>query len=116
VPPIRVSGCTGRCETSRRRVATGNLVFDAQGNPNAVFVIKTGSTLTTAASAVVQFANGAQACNVYWQIGSSATFGATNTFAGTVAALTTITVGAGGTFAGPLLAHPAPLGSARVEA
>ena len=47
----------------------------------------------------------AQACNVYWQVGSSATFGATNTFAGSVVALTTITVGAGGTFAGPLMAR-----------
>ena len=83
---------------------TGTLTLDGQGNPNAQFIFKFGTTLTTAASAIVLLTNGAQACNVYWRIGSSATFGATNTFLGTVVAAVTITVGAGGTFDGPLLA------------
>jgi len=84
---------------------TGTVNLDGQGNPNARFIFKFGSTLTTAASSGVTFANSAQACNVYWQVGSSATMGATNTFAGSVVALTSITVGAGGTFAGPLMAR-----------
>ena len=81
---------------------TGTVTLDAQGNPNAQFIFKFGSTLTTAASAAVTLVNGAQACNVYWRIGSLATFGDNNTFAGSVLALTSIRVGTGGSFAGPL--------------
>jgi Ice-binding-like len=52
---------------------TGALTLDAQGDPNAVFVFQAGSTLTTASGSHVNLVNGAQACNVFWQIGSSAT-------------------------------------------
>jgi hypothetical protein len=94
------------CYTSSGAFSTGTLTLDGQGNPGAMFVFKFGSTLTTAASAVVAYTGGAQPCGTYWQVGSSATFGATNTFAGTVAALTSIDVGAGpGTYAGGLLAR-----------
>src|SRR5580692_8432651 len=44
----------------------GSLTLDAQGNSNAIFVIKTGGALTTAASANVNLINGAVACNVFW--------------------------------------------------
>lgn len=94
------------CYTSSGAFGTGTLTLDGQGNPGAMFVFKFGSTLTTAASAVVAYTGGAQPCGTFWQVGSSATFGATNTFAGTVAALTSISVGAGpGTYAGGLLAR-----------
>lgn len=94
------------CYTSSGAFSTGTLTLDGQGNPGAMFVFKFGTTLTTAASAVVAYTGGAQPCGTYWQVGSSATFGATNTFAGTVAALTSISVGAGpGTYAGGLLAR-----------
>lgn len=94
------------CYTSSGSFGTGTLTLDGQGNPGAMFVFKFGTTLTTAASAVVTYTGGAQPCGTYWQVGSSATFGATNTFAGTVTALTSITVGAGpGTYAGGLLAR-----------
>jgi len=94
------------CYTSSGTFGTGTLTLNGQGNPGALFVFKYGTTLTTSASAVVAYTNGAQACGTFWQIGSSATFGATQTFGGTVVALTSISVGAGAsTFAGGLLAR-----------
>ncbi|HCI05361.1 TPA: DUF3494 domain-containing protein, partial [Patescibacteria group bacterium] len=61
---------------------TGTLTLDAQGDPNAIFVFKTASTLITAGSSNVSLINGAQACNVFWQVGSSATLGANSVFKG----------------------------------
>lgn len=74
---------------------TGTLTLDAGGNPNAVWIFQMGSTLTTAASSVVSVINGGSAANVFWQVGSSATLGATSTFAGTILAQASITVGGG---------------------
>lgn len=45
---------------------TGNLILDAQGDPDAIFIFKFGGAFTTAASASVTLINGAQALNVYW--------------------------------------------------
>ncbi|WP_326823064.1 ice-binding family protein [Streptosporangium sp. NBC_01756] len=84
---------------------TGNLTLDAQGDPNAVFIFQTASTLITAAASTVTLTGGAQACNVFWQVGSSATLGATTDFAGDILALTSITVGSGVTVDGRTLAH-----------
>ncbi|TKA76791.1 hypothetical protein B0A55_05837 [Friedmanniomyces simplex] len=74
---------------------TGILTLDGQGDPNAVFVFQFGSTLTTATAAAVVLINGAQACNVYWQVGSSATLGTATVFAGIVVAEASITVTTG---------------------
>ena len=60
---------------------TGTLTLDAQGDSNAVFVIQVGSALTTAVNSHVNLIGGAQAANVFWQIGSSATLGTSSTFA-----------------------------------
>jgi hypothetical protein len=92
------------CFTSSAAMATGTLTLNAGGNPSAQFIFQIGTTLTTAASAVVVLTNGAQAGNVFWQIGTSATFGAANTFLGTVVALTSISVGTTGTY-DALFAH-----------
>ena len=67
---------------------TGPLTLDAQGDPNAQFVFEIGSTLTTAAASSVVLINGASPCNVYWQVGSSATLGTTTAFQGNLMALT----------------------------
>ena len=61
---------------------TGALTLDAQGDPNAQFVFEIGSTLTTASASSVVLINGASPCNVYWQVGSSATLGTTTAFQG----------------------------------
>jgi len=59
---------------------------------NGVFIFKIGSTLTTASGSSVLLNNGAQACAVYWQVGSSATLGAATQFQGNLMALTSITM------------------------
>src|SRR5665811_812299 len=84
---------------------TGALTLDAGGNPSAVFVFQAGSTLTTASASVVNLVNDAQACNVFWQIGSSATLGTNSNFRGSILALTSITATTGATIEGRLLAR-----------
>jgi Ice-binding-like len=84
---------------------TGTVTLDGQGDPGAVFILQTGSTLTTASGSVVNLINGAQACNVFWQVGSSATLGTGSTFAGNIIALTSVTVTTGVTVAGRVLAR-----------
>lgn len=81
------------------------LTLDAEGDADAVFIFKTGSTLTTGAGSTVSLINGASACNVFWQIGSSATLGTGTTFAGNILALTSITDDGGATVNGRLLAR-----------
>ena len=76
---------------------TGTLTLNGEGNPNAVFIFQIGSTLTTAPASTVSLINGAQACNVYWQVGSSATLGTTTTFRGSILALTSIALQTGAT-------------------
>ncbi|MEU4877502.1 ice-binding family protein [Streptomyces sp. NPDC021608] len=84
---------------------TGDLILDAGGNPNAVWVFQIPEALTTATSSRVLLTNGASACNVFWQIGSSATLGTTSTFVGTIMALTSITVTTGTNIEGRALAR-----------
>jgi hypothetical protein len=84
---------------------TGALTLNAAGDPNAVFVFQAGSALTTASGSQVVLINGAQACNVFWQIGSSATLGTGSSFKGTILALTSITVTTGTTVEGRVLAR-----------
>jgi hypothetical protein len=82
----------------------GALTLDAQGNADAVFIFRASTTLTTGTSSSVLLTGGAQACNVFWQVGSSATLGATSTIAGHVIALTSISTGLGSTVNGQLIA------------
>jgi hypothetical protein len=84
---------------------TGPLTLDAQGDPNAQFVFEIGSTLTTAGASSVVLVNGASPCNVYWQVGSSATLDTTTSFQGNLMALTDITLNNGATVIGRMLAR-----------
>jgi hypothetical protein len=84
---------------------TGTLTLDGEDNPDAVFVFQAGSSLTTAPSSRVSLINGAQACNVYWQIGSSATLDTDTSFVGTIIALTSITILTRASVEGRLLAR-----------
>ena len=86
---------------------TGTLTLDGQGNPNAVFVFKIGSTLTTASNSAVTLIGSAQASNVYWQVGSSATLGTGTAFRGNIVALQSITLNSGATLSGRALARNA---------
>lgn len=82
----------------------GNLILDGQGNSSAVFIFRSDSTLITGTSSTVTLTGGAQACNVFWQIGSSATLGASSTISGHVIALASISTGLGSTVTGQLIA------------
>jgi len=82
-----------------------HVTLNAQGNPNAVFIFQIGSTLITGSGTSVSLVNGAQACNVFWQVGSSATLGTGTSFVGTVMASASITANTGATIHGRLLAR-----------
>jgi hypothetical protein len=84
---------------------TGTLTLDAQGDPNAVFVFQAASTLITASASRVALVNGASACNVFWQIGSSATLATNSVFVGTILALTSVTATTGASVTGRLFAR-----------
>ncbi len=84
---------------------TGTLTLDAQGDPNAVFVFQTASTLITASTSTVAMINGGSPCNVFWQVTSSATLATNSVFVGTVLALTSITAATGAVITGRLLAR-----------
>jgi uncharacterized repeat protein (TIGR01451 family) len=84
---------------------TGALTLNAGGDANAVWVFKTGSTLVTASNASVLLTNGGQPCNVFWQVGSSATLGTTTSFVGNILALTSVTLTTGANVSGRVLAR-----------
>jgi hypothetical protein len=80
---------------------TGTLTLDAQNNAEAQFVFQIGSTLTTASASSVHLIN-APSCfaNEFWQVGSSATLGTGTDFAGSIIALTSITLNTGASITG----------------
>ncbi|MGZ4543632.1 MAG: ice-binding family protein [Mycobacteriaceae bacterium] len=84
---------------------SGTVTLNGQGNPNAVFIFQIASTLITASASHVSLLNGAQACHVFWQVGSSATLGTTSSFKGTIMALTSIAVQTGALVQGRALAR-----------
>jgi hypothetical protein len=84
---------------------SGDVTLDAQGDPSAVFIFQIASTLTTGSGSHVILANGASACNVFWQVGSSATLGTNSIFKGNILALTSITVTTGVNLEGRVLAR-----------
>jgi ketosteroid isomerase-like protein len=94
-----------------------NVTLDAQGDPNAVFIFKIGSTLTTATSSQVILAGGAKASHVFWQVATSATLGVTSIFEGNVLAATSITINTGAAVTGSMFAGAAGgAGSATINA
>lgn len=84
---------------------SGAVTFDAQGDSTAIFIMRAASTVITSPSSTMTLLNGAQACNVYWQVGTSATVGVNSTFIGHVYALTSVTANTGSTINGQLLAR-----------
>jgi len=84
---------------------TGTLTLDAGGDPNAVFIFKAASTLITASNSQVNMTNGANPCNVFWQVTSSATLGSGSKFVGTIMALTDIHLITGANVDGRVLAR-----------
>jgi hypothetical protein len=91
--------------TSSLAISSGDLTLDAQGNANAVWIFQIASTLTTTSDRKVILSGGANASNIFWIVGSSATFGTTSVFKGNVLAWITITENTGASVDGRLLAH-----------
>ncbi len=84
---------------------TGTLTLNAEGDGNAVFIFKTVSTITSASNSSVVMINGGSPCNVFWQIGSSATLGTSTAFVGNILALTSISLTNRATLSGRALAR-----------
>ena len=91
--------------TSSIAISSGDLTFDAKGNADAIFIIQIATTLTTTSGRKVILSGGALASNIFWQVGSSATFGTTSVFKGTVMAMQSITMNTGATLDGRVLAR-----------
>jgi hypothetical protein len=111
-PPANLVGITNIGGTTKQpgvycsassMLVTGDIILDGAGDPNAVFVFQAGSSLTTAGNVVLQ--NGAQAKNVYWLVGSSATVGTANLWKGNIIAMTSITLNTGVRLIGRALAR-----------
>jgi Ice-binding-like len=96
-----------RTASSSLLLSSGSVTLDAQGDPNAVFIFQIGSTLITGSNTTVLLVNGAQACNVFWKVGSSATLGTGTRFVGTIMASASITATTAATIHGRLLAQTA---------
>lgn len=86
-------------------ISSGDLTFDARGNPAAVFIIQIASTLSTTSGRKVILIGGALPSNIFWQVGSSATFGTTTSFQGTIMAMQSISFNTGASLNGRALAR-----------
>jgi hypothetical protein len=95
----------GVYKSSSSLAVSGDVTLDAQGDPSAVFIFQIGSTLTTGSGSHIVLANSASACNVFWQVGSSATLGTDSYFKGNILALTSITITTGVNLEGRALAR-----------
>ncbi|MDO8573716.1 MAG: ice-binding family protein [Candidatus Daviesbacteria bacterium] len=99
------AGVYDSADTTFEITGGGTLTLDGGGDANAVFIFKMGTTLITSSSSKVVLTNSAQACNVYWQVGSSATLGTSTNFIGNILALTSITLNTSATVNGRVLAR-----------
>jgi hypothetical protein len=83
---------------------TGQITLDGGGSYDSVFIFRAGQALTTAPASEVLLTGGAQACNVFWQVGSSATLGAASAFTGNILANISISLDPAASVDGRLLA------------
>lgn len=90
-------------------ISSGDLTFDAKGNSNATFIIQIASSFSTSSGRQMILAGGAKAANIFWQVGTSASFGTTSVIKGTVMADQSISMNTGATIEGRLLARIAAI-------
>jgi hypothetical protein len=107
--PVELGGLTLKRGTYRQGTAflTGILNLDGGGSSTGVWIFQIGSTLKTgnATGARVHLINGAEPCDIFWQVGSSATIGSSAAFVGNIMALTSISMAADATLEGRALAR-----------
>jgi LPXTG-motif cell wall-anchored protein len=94
-----------RASSSLNLSVNGTVTFDAQGDPDAEFIIQVGESLTMGVGSTVNLINEAQACHVFWQVEEDATVNSNATFRGTLLAENSISAGTEATFEGRLLAQ-----------
>ena len=95
----------GLYKSSGTLAVTGNLTLDAQGDSTAVFIFQMASSLNTASGSKVILIGGANAANIFWQVGSSATLGTTSSFKGTIMADQSVSLATGATLDGRAMAR-----------
>jgi hypothetical protein len=113
MPPQTVAGNQGGKtlapgiykSTSTLSVDGSDLTLDAQGDPNAYWIFQIASTLTTTTGGNIKLTGGAQAKNIFWQTGSSATIGTYTVFNGSILALQSITMDSYAVMTGRILAR-----------
>jgi len=113
--PVSVAGNLGGLtlspglyrSTSSLEISSGDLTLDANGDANGVFIFQMATTLSTTPGRKVFLTNGAQAANVFWQVGSSAALGTTTIFKGNIMAYQAITLQTGANLDGRALARVA---------
>jgi hypothetical protein len=111
--PVLISGNLGGMtlspglykSSSSLEISAGDLTLDAQGNANAVFIFQMASTFVTTSGRQVILAGGAQAANIFWQVGSSATIGTASVVQGNILADQSISLQTGATLDGKALAR-----------
>jgi uncharacterized protein (TIGR03437 family) len=91
--------------TSSLAISSGDLTLDGGGNANAIWIFQIASTLTTTSGRQVILAGGANAANIFWQVGTSATIGTTSAFQGNILAAVSISMLTGSTLTGRALAE-----------
>lgn len=85
--------------TSSASITTGNLTLDAAGDADAIWVFQVPTSLTvglTSTPRSVLLINGAQAKNVYWQVGSAARIENSSAMVGTIIARAGVTISTAG--------------------
>jgi len=95
----------GLYDTAAPLTLTGTVTLNAMGNPDAVFIIRTAADLTTASGSRVVLTGGAQAKNVIWLVGTTATLGSNSIFQGTILANQSITLNSGARLTGRVLSR-----------
>ncbi len=73
--------CSGAATTT-----TGHITFNAQGNENAIFIVKIGGELDANAGTHILLANNARAANIYWFVNGAVNIADSSSFVGTIIA------------------------------
>jgi hypothetical protein len=89
--------------TSLDLSAGGALTLDAQGDPNAVFLLRSATSITTLSTSQIVLSGGAKASQVFWTAGSAITLGVDSVMKGTLLAGTAVTLQTGATLEGRAL-------------